>query len=174
VKRFVIVVLLVLVAAVGYRFYGSPETGTGTLTLPQPSPNTGDDAPSFEATGQDGGPFELSNSGVYVVTFWSTSSLPFLANKDSAEAQPEFEQMARDYEDEGVSFAAVYVSYAPKGERSLPYAVLQDPSGELTALYNVKSVPRLFLINDGKIELVQNGHHLESDGQLREELDQIL
>lgn len=173
-KRFVIVVLLVLVAAAGYRFYGSPETGTGTLTLPQPSPNTGDDAPSFEATGQDGDSFELSDSGVYVVTFWSTSSLPFLANKDSAEAQPEFEQMARDYEDEGVSFAAVYVSYAPKGETSHPYAVLQDPSGELTALYNVKRVPRLFLISDGKIDLVQNGHYLESDGQLREELDRIL
>lgn len=174
VKRFALVVLLVLVATVGYRFYGSPETGTGTLTLPQPAPNTGDDAPSFEATGRDGGLFELSDDGVYVVAFWSTSSLPFLTNKDTAEAQPEFEQMARDYEDEGVSFAAVYVSYAPEGERSLPYAVLQDTSGELTGLYNVKRVPRLFLISDGKIELVQNDHYLESEEQLREELDQIL
>lgn len=173
-KRFIIVVLLVLVASVGYRFYGSPETGTGTLTLPQPAPNTGDDAPSFEAAVRDGDPFELSGDGVYVVTFWSTSSLPFLTNKDTAEAQPEFEQMARDYEDKGVSFAAVYVSYAPDGERGLPYTVLQDPSGELSALYNVKRVPRLFLISDGKIELVQNGYYLESEEQLREELDQIL
>ncbi|CAN5321984.1 hypothetical protein BH24ACT19_BH24ACT19_14890 [soil metagenome] len=173
-KRFVIVVLLVLVATVGYRFYGSPETGTGTLTLPQPAPNTGDDAPSFEATGRNGSTFDLSDDGVYVVAFWSTSSLPFLANKDTVEAQPEFEQMAREYEDEGVSFAAVYVSYAPEGERDLPYVVLQDPSGELTALYNVKRVPRLFLISDGEIELVQNGHYLESDEQLREELDRIL
>jgi peroxiredoxin len=174
VKRFVIIVLLVLVAAAGYRFYGSPETGTGTLTLPQPAPNIDDDAPSFQAESRDGRPFELSDSGVYVVTFWSASSLPFLANKDTAEAQPEFEQMARDYENDGVSFAAVYVSYAPESEAGLPYAVLQDPSGELTGLYNVKRVPRLFLISDGKIELVQNGHYLESDEQLREGLNRVL
>ncbi len=173
-KRFVIVLLLVLVAAAGYRFYGSPETGTGTLTLPQPAPNEDDDALYFQAESRDGEPFELSDSGVYVVTFWSASSLPFLANKDTAEAQPEFEQMARDYEEQGVSFAAIYVSYAPRGEVGLPYTVLQDPSGELTSLYNVKRVPRLFLISDGKIELVQNGHYLESDEQLREELNRVL
>jgi len=44
----------------------------------------------------------------------------------------------------------------------------------LTGLYNVKRVPRLFLISDGKIELVQNGHYLESDEQLREELNRVL
>ena len=49
-----------------------------------------------------------------------------------------------------------------------------DGSGELTAMYNVKRVPRLFLISDGEIRLVQNGHYSENEKRLREELDQIL
>ncbi|MDQ3429931.1 MAG: hypothetical protein M3479_08300, partial [Actinomycetota bacterium] len=55
-----------------------------------------------------------------------------------------------------------------------PYDVLQDSTGELTAKYNVKRVPRLFLIDDGTIELVQNGYYQENEERLREELDQVL
>jgi protein-disulfide isomerase-like protein with CxxC motif len=52
--------------------------------------------------------------------------------------------------------------------------VLQDGSGELSALYKVKRVPRLFLIRDGTIELVQNSHYPQNKRQLREELDRVL
>ncbi len=166
-KRLLVVVFLVLATFSGYRLYGSPETGTGSLTLPQPAPNRGEKAPLFETTLRDGGKFELSEEGVYVLTFWST------LNQDTAEARPEFDRLARDYEDEGVSFAAVYVSDVPESEKGIPYAVLQDGSGELTALYNVKRVPRLFLISEGRIELAQNGFHPENE-ELREELDRIL
>ena len=159
---------LVLAAAAAYRFYGSPQTGTGSLTLPQPAPNPGEKAPIFDATRRDGEEFELSKKGVYVLTFWST------LNKGTADARPEFERLARDYEDKGVSFAAVYVSDAPDGEEDVPYAVLRDASGELTTLYNVKRVPRLFLISDGTIELVQNGYYPENEERLREELDRVL
>ena len=152
----------------GYRAYGSPETGTGNLTLPQPAPNTGEKAPVFEAALQDGEEFELSAKGVYVLTFWST------LNKDTADIRPEFDRMARDYEGKGVSFAAVYVSNIPELEENVPYAVLQDDSGELTAMYNVKRVPRLFLISDGTIKMVQNGYYPENEERLREELDQVL
>ena len=174
VKRLLLVALVVLATSLGYRTYGSPETGTGSLTLPQPAPNTGEPAPTFEASQRDGESFVLSEEGVYVLTFWSSSSLPFLTNKDTAEARPEFERMARDYEDEGVSFAAVYVSSPPESERSSNYVVLGDASGELTAMYNVKRVPRLFLINEGTIELVQNGYYAKNEERLREELDSIL
>ncbi len=168
-KRLLVVAFLVLAASVGYRTYGSPETGTGSLTLPQPAPNPGEKAPVFEATRLDeGGPFRLSDGGVYVLTFWST------LNKDTTDARPEFEQLARDYEDEGVSFAAIYVSNAPEDEMDVPYAVLQDGSGELTAMYNVKTVPRLFLISDGTIQLVQNGYYSENEEHVREELDRVL
>ncbi len=167
-KRLFVVVVLVLAASAVYRSYGSPETGTGSLTLPQPSPNPGEEAPTFEAALRDGGKFELAREGVYVLTFWST------LNEDTADAHPEFDRLARDYEDKGVSFAAVYVSDVPESEKGVPYAVLQDTSGELTALYNVKRVPRLFLISDGTIELVQNGYYPENEQRLREELDRVL
>ena len=175
-KRLLIVTFLVLAASMSYRLYGGAQTGTGSLTLPQPAPNTGEEAPLFEASGRDGNSFELSEEGVYVLTFWSSTEVPFLGtlNKDTAEARQEFDRMARDYKDEGVSFAAVYISHAPEGERDIPYTVLGDSSGELAALYNVKRVPRLFLISDGYIEFVQNGYYPENEERLREELDRIL
>ena len=166
-KRLLVVVYLVLAASAAYRSYGSPETGTGNLTLPQPAPTPGDKAPTFEAARRDGGEFGLSAEGIYVLTFWST------LNKDTADAHAEFDRLARDHENKGVSFAAVYVSAAPDSEKDVPYAVLQDASGELSALYNVKRVPRLFLIRNGTIELVQNGYYPENEERLREELDRV-
>ena len=167
-KRLLVVALLVLAASSWYRFYGSPETGTGSLTLPQPAPNRYDVAPSFEIVREDGESYELSDEGIYVLTFWS------ILNQDTAEARPEFEEMAREYAEEGVSFAAIYVSNAPESEKDVPYDVLQDGTGELTAKYNVKRVPRLFLIDDGTIELVQNGYYQENEEHLREALDRVL
>lgn len=173
-KRLIVIVCLVLAAALGYRSLGGETTGTGTLTLAQPAPNPGQAAPLFEANSEGGGSFELSKDGVYVLTFWSSSSLPFLTNRDSAEARPEFASLARTYADDGVSFAAVYVSSAPEGEADAPYAVLQDGRGVLASRYNVKQVPRLFLIEDGEIRLVQNGFYPENEEQLEEELADIL
>jgi thiol-disulfide isomerase/thioredoxin len=167
-KHLLVVVLLVLAAFLGYRLYGGEQTGTGRLTLPQSAPYRGEKAPVFNAVCQDGKAFEVSDEGVFVLTFWST------LNKATAGARPEFDRLARDYEDEGVSFAAIYVNDMPESEKDIPYAVLQDGSGELSALYNVKRVPRLFLIRDGTIELVQNGHYPQNERQLREELDRVL
>ncbi len=175
-KHLLIITLLVLAASLSYRLYGGAQAGTGSLTLPQPAPNTGENAPLFDAIRGDGNYFELSEKGVYVLTFWSSTEVPFLGtlNKATAEARPEFDRLARDYEDQGVSFAAIYVSYPPEGEGDIPYAVLGDNAGELAALYNVKRVPRLFLISDGQIELVQNGYYPENEERLREELDRVL
>ena len=160
--------LVVLIATGFYRFYGSEETATGSLTLPQPAPNVGDAAPSFEARRQNGETFELSDEGVYVLTFWS------VFNKDTAEARPELDELARKYGDEETAFAAVYLSGMPRDEHGEPYAVLQDGQGRLASLYNVKRVPRTFLIQDGRIELVQNGFLPENEEQMEKELARIL
>ncbi len=169
VKRLVVVVCLILAVAVGYRLAGGEQTGTGTLTLPQPSPNRGERAPLFETQEADGsGSFELSDRGVYVLTFWNT------LNKDTAQARPELVRLTREYEDEGVRFAAVYLDSVPDGEGEAPYAVLRDGSGVLTSRYNVKRVPRLFLIEDGTIQLVQNGFYAANEEQLEDELARIL
>jgi thiol-disulfide isomerase/thioredoxin len=167
VKRLIVVILIVVVAATTYRSFGSAETGTGTLTLPQPAPAVGAQAPEFTAETAEGDAFELSDEGVYVLTFWST------LNEGSDDAQPGFARLAREYEDDGVSFAAVYVNSAPRDEDA-PYAMLQDPTGKLTSLYNVKRVPRLFLVKNGTIELVQNNYYQGYEKDLEAALDGAL
>jgi thiol-disulfide isomerase/thioredoxin len=166
VQRLIVVVLLVLVAAAAYRSFGSAETGTGTLTLEQPAPTVGDQAPEFTAETAQGDTFVLSDEGVYVLTFWST------LNEGSNDAQPGFEQLAQEYAD-GVSFAAVYVNSIPRDE-DVPYAMLQDATGKLTSRYNVKRVPRLFVIEDGDIRLVQDDYYEGSEEDLEEVLKDVL
>lgn len=151
-KRLAIVVLVVLAAALSYRSFLDEETGTGSLTLPQPAPSMGDNAPAFEVKTVAGRDFELSDHGVYVLTFWST------LNKDSNEAEPGFEDLARKYEDDGVSFAVVYVNSAPSDDH-VPYTMLLDSTGELVSKYNVKRVPRLFVIKNGKVDYAQDYYY---------------
>jgi thiol-disulfide isomerase/thioredoxin len=158
---------VVLAAALFYRSFGSAETGTGSLTLPQPAPNVGDYAPEFSVESLDGRNFVLSDHGVYVLTFWST------LNKDSNEAVPGFEDLAREYEDEGTSFAVVYVNSAPSDD-NVPYTMLLDSTGELVSKYNVKRVPRLFVVKDGKIEYAQDYYYEGYEKDLRQAIDEAL
>lgn len=161
------IALLVVVAAVTYRSLGSAETGTGSLTLPQPAPNEGAVAPQFTAHTTDDERFVLSDKGLYVLAFWST------LNEGSNKARPGFTSLAEEYGDDGVSFAAVYVNGPPTSD-DVPFATLQDTSGRLASLYNVKRVPRTFLIRDGNVALVQNGYYEENEEDLAEALDDAL
>jgi thiol-disulfide isomerase/thioredoxin len=167
VKRLAIVIFVVLAAALLYRSFGSAETGTGSLTLPQPAPNVGDNAPEFTAKSVEGHNFELSDHGVYVLTFWST------LNKSSNQAVPGFEDLAREYKHDGVSFAAVYVNSAPR-EDGVPYTMLQDSTGELVSKYNVKRVPRLFIVKDGTVEYSLDYYYEGYENGIKEALDETL
>ena len=166
-KRLAIVFILVLATALVYRSFGSAETGTGSLTLPQPAPNNGDNAPSFVVKTVAGRDFELSDRGVYVLTFWST------LNKDSNEAEPGFEKLAKKYESDGVSFAVVYVNSAPNDDH-VPYTMLLDSTGELVSKYNVKRVPRLFVVEDGTIAYAQDYYYEGYEHTLRKAIDEAL
>jgi hypothetical protein len=166
-RRLVVVVVIVVALAVSYRSFGSAETGTGSLTLPQPSPNIGEVAPSFTVPSEEGGEFELAEEGAYVLAFLST------LNGQSNQARVGFEQLARKYSDEGIEFVVVYVNSAPQDE-SIAYEVLQDRTGRLTSEYNVKRVPRLFMIEDGSVRLVQNGYYPENEAQLEDEIQMYL
>jgi len=165
VKRLAIVLFVVLAAALVYRPFGGAETGTGSLTLPQPAPNTGDNAPAFEAKTVAGRDFELSDRGVYVLTFWST------LNKDSHESAPGFEDLAREYKDDGVSFAVVYVNSAPHDDH-VPYTMLLDSTGELVSKYNVKRVPRLFVVKNGTVEYAQDYYYEGYEKSLRKAIEE--
>ncbi len=161
--------VLVLVAAVGWRTQGSPETGTGTLTLPQPAPNAGEAAPNFTTESLDSGEFRLLDEGTYVLTFWSR------LNRGSARSHDELADLAKAYPDKEATFVAVYVSNVTRADREgAPYTVVQDSTGNLTSLYNVNRVPRTFLIHDGRIVLVQNGFYKENAQKLREALQEII
>jgi thiol-disulfide isomerase/thioredoxin len=165
VKRLAIVFFVVLAAALVYRPFGGAETGTGSLTLPQPAPNMGDHAPAFEVKTVAGRDFELSDRGVYVLTFWST------LNKDSNESVPGFEDLAREFEDDGVSFAVVYVNSAPRDDH-VPYTMLLDSTGELVSKYNVKRVPRLFVVKNGTVEYAQDYYYEGYEKGLREAIEE--
>jgi thiol-disulfide isomerase/thioredoxin len=167
VKRLAVVFLLVVATALFYRSFGSAETGTGSLTLPQPAPNEGDNAPAFAVKTAAGRDFALSDHGIYVLTFWST------LNKDSNEAEPGFGKLARKYEDDGVSFAVVYVNSAPNDDH-VPYTMLLDSTGELVSKYNVKRVPRLFLIEDGTITYAQDVYYEGYEKALKEAVEDAL
>ena len=166
-KRLAIVVFVVLATALFYRSFGSAETGTGSLTLPQPAPNEGQTAPRFIADTVGEQQFELSDHGVYVLTFWST------LNQNSNQAVPGFEDLAREYGDDGVSFAAVYVNSAP-GDENVPFTMLRDPTGKLVNKYNVKRVPRLFVVKDGRIEYALDVYYPGYEKDLGEVLDEVL
>jgi thiol-disulfide isomerase/thioredoxin len=153
--------------AIGWEAYGSPETGTGTLTLPQPAPTPGEEAPNFSAETVSGQTFEVKDKGTYVVTFWS------ILNQGSSQSRPAFARLAREYSDSEVAFAAIYVSNMSGQPEEAPYALLQDNSGRLTSLYNVKRVPRLFLIKDGRIVLVHNTYHEDNEMFLEKELQRL-
>ena len=166
-KRLAIVFFVVLATALIYRSFGSAETGTGSLTLPQPAPNVGDNAPAFDVKTVAGRNFELSDHGVYVLAFWSN------LNKDSNEAETGFENLASKYEDDGVSFAAVYVNSAPNDDHG-PYTMLVDSTGELVSKYNVKRVPRLFVVEDGTVRYAQDYYYEGYEKSVEEAVDEAL
>ena len=167
-RRLALVVFMVLAAAVAYRSLGDEETGTGNLTLPPPEPNESQSAPRISVRDMKGDAFELSDKGLYVLAFWST------LNRDSNEARSEVEKLAPRYADEGVSFAAVFVNGAP-GDVNAPYTMLQDRAGRLASRYNVKRVPRLFVIKDGTVRFVLDGYYKGSSGEaIEEELNAAL
>ena len=166
-KRLIVVSLLVLVAAMAYRSFGSAETATGSLTLAQPAPAPGDRAPEFTTKTAGDKRFTLTDDGVYVLAFWST------LNVSSDKEEPGFKELAEEYGNEEATFAAVYVNGAPEDYQA-PYAMLRDTNGKLTSRYNVKRVPRLFLIKNGNVELVLNGYYDGNEEDLKDALKQAV
>ena len=166
-RRLIVVSLLVLVAATAYRSFGSAETATGSLTLAQPAPAPGDRAPGFTTKTAGDERFTLTDKGVYVLAFWST------LNESSNKAEPGFRELAEEYDNDEVSFAAVYVNGAPEDYQA-PYALLRDTNGKLTSRYTVKRVPRLFLIENGDVEMVLNGYYEGSEEDLKGALQEAV
>ncbi len=166
-RRFIAVTVVVVAVAILYRLFAGAEAATGTLTLPQPAPDAGQKAPTFTAESASGRPFRLTSRGTYVLVFWDSLDSQF------SQARRSFTRLARRFDGSRVSFVAVYIGQAPDSGRT-PYTVLTDRGGRLSAIYNVKRVPRLFLIHDGRIVLVQNGYYEANSKLLARSLKEIL
>ena len=170
-KRLAVVAVLVLALALAYRSTSDAGTGTGILTLAAPEPNIGSSVSNFVAEDTDGGTFELSDRGIYVLAFWSTH------NRNSNLARPQFIELAREYGDDA-SFAVVYVNGALEDEDA-PYNRLHDRTGTLASRYNVKRVPRTFVIRNGEVALTLDEFTLADYGQdyekyLRQGIESVL
>ncbi len=162
-KRLAAVALLVLAMALLYRSFGGAETGTGNLTLAPPEPNIGSAAKTFTATDVEGNRFELSDDGVYVLAFWSS------LNQYSNRARPGFVEVAREYGEEA-SFAVVYVNGA-RSDVDAPYDRLHDPKGRLASRYNVKRVPRLFVVRDGVVSWALDEYYEGYERDLAQQIE---
>ena len=165
-KRLAVVAVLVLAGALLYDRFGGAQTGTGSLTLAAPEPNIGSTAKNFTARDMEGNTFELSDSGVYVLAFWS----PY--NQGSNRARPGFIGVAEEYSEEA-SFAVVYMD-GEREDRDAPYDRLYDATGRLASRYNVKRVPRLFVVRDGTISWVMDEYYAGYEKHLKQELDDAL
>jgi hypothetical protein len=69
--------------------------------------------------------------------------------------------------------AVVYVNSAPRDD-NVPYTMLLDSTGELVSKYNVKRVPRLFVVEDGTIGYAQDYYYEGYENTLREAIDEAL
>ena len=98
-----------------------------------------------------------------MLAFWST------LNVSSDKEEPGVKELAEEYDNDEATFAAVYVNGAPEDYQA-PYFLLRDTNGKLTSRYNVKRVPRLFLIKNGIVELVLNGYYDGSEEDLKDAL----
>ena len=165
-KRLALVALLVLAVALFYRSFGGAQTGTGNLTLAAPEPNIGSTVNNFTARDVEGNKFELSDEGVYVLAFWST------LNQSSNKARPGFVEVAREYGGDA-SFAVIYVNGA-KEDRDAPYDRLYDPTGRLASRYNVKRVPRLFVVRDGVVSWALDEYYEGYEKDLGKKIEEAI
>lgn len=153
-RRLIAVLVLVAALAAAYRTLDPTNSGIGMIALGLPSPAPEESAPQFTHDRLNGDSFELTDQGTYVVTFLNT------LNANSIETRSAFAQLAREFSDSPVRFAAIYIGGLPKDAQAAPHAVLHDRGGELSGLYRIKTVPRTFVVSDGEIYSV--GEEAES------------
>lgn len=150
-RRLILVLTLVAVVAVFYRPLADSTTGTGALTLRPPSPAPEESAPSFTHQTLDSDTFEVNDKGMYVVSFLNAG------NVGSNQIKPTLSRLTEEFSGSGVRFATVYVGSLPTDAESAPYAVMTDGYGDLSGQYKIKTVPRTFVISDGRVHYVEDG-----------------
>ncbi len=169
VRRLALVVVVVLALAAVYRSFGSAETGTGNLTLPPPEPNEnrtrGTSRPSTWKGTRSSSPTRASTS--------SPSGAP------STRTPTRHSRASRSWRGSTATRRRLLRrrlrQQRAQEDGDAPYDRFFSPRrGGSTSLYNVKRVPRLFVIDEGKIAFPLDGYYDGYQNDLEEELDAAL
>jgi hypothetical protein len=81
-------------------------------------------------------------------------------------------EVAREYGDEA-SFAVIYVNGARR-DVDAPYDRLHDPTGRLASRYNVKRVPRLFVVSDGVVSWALDEYYEGYERDLEQKIEEAV
>lgn len=140
-----------------------------------PAPMQGFQAPDFELNTMQGESVRLSTlrGRPVLVSLWASWCPPCKAE------MPAFEQVYRQYADQGFTILAVNASNQDSladakafvQANSLTFPILLDTQGQVAQLYNLRSLPTSFFISrDGVIrEVVVGGPMSEAGLQIRVE-----
>lgn len=153
-------ILLVLVAAIGYTIYNS-ATAEDVAVL-----KVGDQAPDFTLTDLDGESHKLSDyegQGVFL-NFWGTWCEP------CAKEMPAMDRQNEIYSEKGVQTLAVNIAQSEFEVQSfadqygLTFPIVIDKNKSVMHAYNIRPLPTTVLVNpEGEIQRIITGEMSEED-----------
>jgi peroxiredoxin len=154
------VILLLLIAAIGYTIYNSATADDVSLL------EVGDDAPNFSLTDLEGNQHKLSDyqgQGVFL-NFWGTWCEP------CKEEMPAMDSQYGVFKDQGVQVLAVNIAQSDFEVQSfsdqfkLSFPIVIDKTKDVMTAYNIRPLPTTVLVNpEGKIERIVTGEMTEQD-----------
>lgn len=162
-QKFSMMAVLAL-AFLGIACVGKTEATSGPAGAPEPAAvaAVGAAAPGFTLEDQTGKKVSLSDfAGKIVVLEWINPDCPFVQRHARAKTMS---TLAAKYQGSGVVWLGINsTNYMGKennakwiAENGLPYAVLDDHTGEVGHMYGAKTTPHMYVI-DGSGKLVYAG-----------------
>jgi len=173
----IILYLLILTAGAAWIILSAGAPGA-SADANIPAPQTGFPAPDFALQNMDGETFTLSElrGNAVLLNLWATWCPPCRAE------MPAIEKIYREYKEQGLVVLAVNatsqddpLAIVPFAEEyGLTFPILLDETGEVGALYQLRSLPSSFFIDRGGVirEIVIGGPM--SEALLRTRVERIL
>ncbi|PYZ94462.1 alkyl hydroperoxide reductase [Salipaludibacillus keqinensis] len=162
------VILIVMLAAIGYTFYNHFSTERGLV-------DQGDIAPNFVLEDMEGNRLELADlqgEGVYV-NFWATYCT--YCRDKMAYLQEYYEE----YEQEGVKIVSINVNETTlqverhQQRQGLSYPLFIDRNMLVSNAYGVSSLPATFLIDENG-QVIERQIGAKSEEQVLESLNELI
>ncbi len=173
----IILYILLLIAGASWISLSADKAGSSTSGN-IPAPQAGFAAPDFTLKTPTGEAYTLSEfrGQAVLVNLWATWCPPCRAE------MPTIESMYREYKDRGFIVLAIDMTYQDDPfavvpfvqEYNLTFPILLEETGDVAAMYQLRSLPSSFFINpDGIIAEVVIGGPM-SEALLRTRIEQIL